>query len=186
MIVLGLANDLSCAQNNTYLDAMSNGMAYLMGNNPMGISYVTGYGENAVQNPHHRFWAFQNDESYPVPPPGVMSGGPNSTHASTGDPVSLAKVAADCPAETCFIDDIGSWSTNEITINWNSPFAWVVAYMDENLQQGLADDQACQADEDQDEDDDQDEDQDEDDKKGGAGIPLFLVAALIFMRKRQS
>lgn len=29
------------------------------------------------------------------------------------------------------MDNIESWSTNEITINWNAPLAWVSAYLDE-------------------------------------------------------
>ena len=108
-----------------------------------------------------------------------MSGGPNSTHATTGDPVSLAKVAADCPAETCYIDNIGSWSTNEITINWNSPFAWVTAYLDENSRLGLANEQSCQRNEDEDDDDGKGK------KKGGAGFPIFLALALLFLPRRR-
>ena len=30
------------------------------------------------------------------------------------------------------MDNIESWSTNEITINWNAPFAWMTSYMDDN------------------------------------------------------
>jgi hypothetical protein len=30
----------------------------------------------------------------------------------------------------CYIDDIDSYSTNEVTINWNAPLAWVVTYLD--------------------------------------------------------
>ena len=137
MMVLALANDLRCEQSTKYVDAISNGLSYLFGHNPLGISYITGYGENAVTQPHHRFWANALDERYPTPPPGVMSGGPNSAHARTGDPVSIAKLDENCPPETCFVDDIGSWSTNEITINWNSPFAWITAYMDEYGDYGL-------------------------------------------------
>lgn len=143
MMVLALANDLTCEQSTKYVDAISNGLSYLFGHNPLGVSYVTGYGEVAVEQPHHRFWANAKDERYPTPPPGVMSGGPNSSHASTGDPVSAAKVDENCPPETCFIDDIGSWSTNEITINWNSPFAWIVAYMDEYSDYGLTPEFVC-------------------------------------------
>ena len=37
----------------------------------------------------------------------------------------------DCAAEKCFADNIESWATNEITINWNAPLAWVLFYLDE-------------------------------------------------------
>ena len=33
--------------------------------------------------------------------------------------------------EKCFADNIESWATNEICINWNAPFAWVLAFLDE-------------------------------------------------------
>jgi endoglucanase len=169
MIVLGVANDVACEQNPKYLNAMSNGLAYLMGNNPLGTSYVTGYGELAVEQPHHRFWANAENADYPTPPPGVMSGGPNSGHATTGDPVSIAKLDENCPAETCFVDHIGSWSTNEITINWNSPFAWAMAYMDEQSDYGLASESSCEA----------------RPMTGGAGVPIFLGLALLLLRKRK-
>lgn len=51
--------------------------SYLFGNNPLGKSYVTGYGSNPVRNPHHRFWAKHADIAYPSAPPGMLVGGPN-------------------------------------------------------------------------------------------------------------
>ena len=38
-----------------------------------------------------------------------------------------------CPPMKCFVDHIESWSTNEVAINWNAPFAWVVAYIDDQI-----------------------------------------------------
>jgi endoglucanase len=29
------------------------------------------------------------------------------------------------------MDHIESWSTNEITVNWNAPLAWITAFLDE-------------------------------------------------------
>ena len=189
MMVLGVANDITCAQDTRYVDAMANGFAYLLGNNPLGKSYVTGYGENPLEQPHHRFWANAENADYPTPPPGVLSGGPNSSHATTGDPVSIARVAADCPAETCYVDNIGSWSTNEITINWNSPFAWVAAYLDEYSDFGLASESLCQVN-DEDDQDENENDEDEDDnhqkRRGGAGIPLLIGLVLVATRLRRN
>jgi endoglucanase len=31
----------------------------------------------------------------------------------------------------CFMDNGEAWSTNEVTINWNAPLAWVAAFLDE-------------------------------------------------------
>ena len=38
---------------------------------------------------------------------------------------------SDCPAtpQFCYIDDIESWSTNEITINWNATLSWVASFV---------------------------------------------------------
>jgi endoglucanase len=36
-----------------------------------------------------------------------------------------------CAPQQCYVDDIESWSTNEIAINWNAPLAWVAAFLDD-------------------------------------------------------
>jgi endoglucanase len=79
-------------------------------------------------NPHHRFWAHQVNDKFPVAPPGAVSGGPNS---DLQDPYVQAAGIKGCPALRCFVDNIEAWSVNEITINWNAPLAWVAAYLDE-------------------------------------------------------
>jgi len=127
MLILGLAHDFTA--DDTYFNAVSEGMDYLMGRNPMDKSYVAGYGERPLENPHHRFWANQLDDTLPPPYPGTVSGGPNS---GLEDPYAQVVFPDGCPAQKCFVDHIESWSTNEITINWNAPFAWVTAFLDEN------------------------------------------------------
>jgi len=124
--VTGLAYDFS--KDPKYIDAVSTGMGYILGRNAMDTSYVTGYGDRPVKNPHHRFWAKQADQRFPSPPPGVLSGGPNS---GIQDPCAKAAGLEGCKPMKCFIDHIDSWSTNEITINWNAPLAWVAAFLDE-------------------------------------------------------
>jgi endoglucanase len=126
LIVLALAHDFTGEQR--YLDAVVSGMNYLLGNNPLGQSYVTGYGERPLENPHHRFWAHQANAKYPSPPSGVVSGGPNS---NVDDPYSKSAGLKGCPAAKCFVDHIEAYSVNEVTINWNAPLAWVAAYLDE-------------------------------------------------------
>jgi endoglucanase len=102
-------------------------MNYLLGRNAMNKSYVSGYGENPLLNPHHRFWAKQANSSWPAPPPGALSGGPNS---GLDDPYAAANLAG-CKPQKCYVDHIDSYATNEITINWNAPLAWLAAYLDE-------------------------------------------------------
>jgi endoglucanase len=126
LIVLALAADFTKQQK--YLDGVATGMDYLLGRNPLGQSYVTGYGEKPLENPHHRFWAHQANAKYPKAPPGVLSGGPNST---IDDPYSKAAGLKGCAPQKCFVDHIEAYSVNEITINWNAPLAWVAAWLDE-------------------------------------------------------
>ncbi|KUL35501.1 endoglucanase [Streptomyces regalis] len=125
MVVLATAHDIT--GDTKYRDAVTSGMDYILGRNPMGLSYVTGYGERYAHNQHHRFWAKQKDPRLPQPAPGAVAGGPNS---SIDDPVAQTKLKGSAPAKS-YMDDIESWSTNEITINWNAPLAWVASYLDD-------------------------------------------------------
>jgi endoglucanase len=126
LIVLALAYDFTKQQK--YLDGVATGMGYLLGQNPLGQSYVSGYGDKPLENPHHRFWAQQANAAYPSVPPGVLSGGPNS---NIDDPYAKAAGLKGCAPEKCFVDHIEAYSVNEITINWNAPLAWVSAWLDE-------------------------------------------------------
>jgi endoglucanase len=126
LIVVALAYDFSKQQK--YLDGVATGIDYLFGRNPLAQSYVSGYGEKALQNPHHRFWAHQANAKYPSAPAGALSGGPNS---SIDDPYAKAAGLKGCAPEKCFVDHIEAYSVNEITINWNAPLAWVTAWLDE-------------------------------------------------------
>lgn len=126
-IVMAYAYDFT--KNVKYINGAAEAMDYLLGRNPMVQSYVTGYGENPLENPHHRFWAYQADNTFPKAPGGCLSGGPNSGLQDPWVKGSGWKPGSR-PAEKCFMDNIESWSTNEITINWNAPLAWMSAYMD--------------------------------------------------------
>ncbi len=127
-MVLALAYDFT--KKPQYRDGVAAAMDYLLGTNPLGQSYVTGYGEKPLKNPHHRFWAKQARGDFPEAPPGVLSGGPNS---ELQDPYVQAAglKKKGCAPQQCFLDNIEAWSVNEVTINWNSPFAWVASFLDE-------------------------------------------------------
>jgi endoglucanase len=126
LVILALAYDFTTQPK--YLASAIEGMDYLLGKNPMVQSYITGYGSNPLKNPHHRFWAHQVDAKFPVAPSGIVSGGPNS---GLEDPYGQAAGLSGCPPQKCFVDHIEAWALNEITINWNSPLAWMAAYLDE-------------------------------------------------------
>ena len=110
-----------------YLDGAISGLDYILGRNPMDYSYVTGYGTHSVTYPHHRYWAKQIDDAFPLAPSGVMSGGPNSGMQDPWVQGSGWK-KGEIPPAKCYLDNIEAWSVNECTINWNTSLAWLTAF----------------------------------------------------------
>ncbi len=126
-VVLATAYDLT--GDAKYLDAVRESMDYLLGRNSLNRSYITGYGAVFSQNQHSRWYAAQLDSSLPHPPAGSIAGGPNMV-VSSWDPTFAALYPnGDCAPQRCYVDDIQSWSTNEITINWNSALGWVTTFL---------------------------------------------------------
>ena len=128
LIAMSYAYDIS--GNKKYLNGVVTGMDYLLGNNPLSFSFVTGYGTYKEKNPHHRYWSHELDKTLPLAPDGVLSGGPN---AGLQDPyvraLGFVPGKDDNPSQRCFVDSIEAWSTNEVTINWNAPLAWIVEFL---------------------------------------------------------
>jgi endoglucanase len=124
-LVLATVADLTGDER--YAAGVTDAMDYVLGRNPLDQSFVTGWGARPMKNPHHRFWAHMLDPAYPSPPPGVLSGGVNSTFMS--DPVA-ARLKGHCAPMTCWADDTRAFSVNEVAINWNAPLVWVATWLD--------------------------------------------------------
>ncbi|WP_166659589.1 glycoside hydrolase family 9 protein [Glycomyces sp. NRRL B-16210] len=124
LVVVGAAFDLT--GDTSYRDGVFSGLDYILGRNALGNSYVTGYGSHYSKNQHSRWYANQLDPSLPNPPAGTLSGGPNSDTFSW-DPVAQRWLTG-CAPQACYIDDIGSWATNELTINWNASLSQVASF----------------------------------------------------------
>ena len=90
---------------------------YLLGANPKGYCYVSGYGTVYPKHPHHRPSAALHTAM-----PGMLAGGPNS---NLQDPSSSAVLRNTAPAK-CYIDNRTSYSTNEVAIYWNSPLIYLL------------------------------------------------------------
>ena len=97
-----------------YLTAAAEQLHYLLGRNPMGISYLSGCGTYSMAHPHHRPSGFLGKAM-----PGMLSGGPCSWLCDAAAKSVLTKETA--PAKA-YVDMLGSYSTNEVTIYWNSAF----------------------------------------------------------------
>jgi endoglucanase len=97
---------------------------YLLGVNAMDQSYVSGFGSKPMLHPHHRP---SGSDGIDAPVPGLVSGGPNKNRQ---DPTAEAQLPEDVAPMKAYVDDQGSWSTNEIAIYWNGPAIFVAGYLD--------------------------------------------------------
>lgn len=110
-----------------YLDAANKQLDYLLGVNPLGTSFVSGYGTVSPQKPHHR-----PSMCVKKAMKGMLAGGVNE-HLED----SAAKAyCREQPAAKCFIDNAESYSTNEITIYWNSPLTYLLTNTDPSVYGG--------------------------------------------------
>lgn len=101
----------------------ANHLHYLLGANALGISYITGVGDFRCTNPHLRpAFADRIEECIP----GMVAGGPNRYRS---DPFARNVIPENTPPMKCYVDDVAGYSLNEITIYWNSPTVFVLAYM---------------------------------------------------------
>ncbi|TDB71352.1 glycoside hydrolase family 9 protein [Micromonospora sp. KC723] len=138
-VVLATAFDLT--RNATYRDGAVQAADYLFGRNALNMSYVTGWGEQHARNQHSRIFGHQLDPSMPRPPAGSLAGGPN---ADLQDPF-VAQLLKGCKPMFCYVDDINSYSTNEVAINWNSALAWLASFLADQGDAGAVPAQTCTA-----------------------------------------
>jgi len=110
-----LINAYLFTQNKDYLNAAAGNLDYILGRNATGYSFVTGIGTKSPMNPHHRI-SFADGVMDPIP--GMLVGGPNS-----GKQDGLKYGAVE--PELSYLDDVASYASNEIAINWNAPLVYV-------------------------------------------------------------
>jgi len=123
LVVLGTAYDL--AGDRRFQRGVIEGVGFLLGRNALNLSFITGYGDVFAQNQHSRLFAAQLNVESPHPPIGSIAGGPNT---GLQDP-TVRELLTGCIGQNCYVDDINSYSTNEVAINWNAPLAWVASFL---------------------------------------------------------
>jgi endoglucanase len=104
-----------------FLDAAQSQFDYILGRNPLGVSFVTGYGVRTPMHIHHRP---SEADGIDEPVPGLLSGGPNPGRQDARD--CKVPYASSVPA-LAWLDDNCSYASNEIAINWNAPLVYVSA-----------------------------------------------------------
>ena len=117
-VYLLIANALE--PDKSFVDAARDNLHYLLGRNSFSLSWVTQVGEHPFEHPHHRP---SGSGKQTGPWPGLLSGGPN---ARRQDAV-LAALPKDLPPAKVYADQMASYASNEIAINWQASLVFLLA-----------------------------------------------------------
>ena len=107
-----------------YINTAYEQLGYILGKNPMGMCFVTGFGSSSVKRPHHRP-SESDDVEEPVP--GLLVCGPNN---QMQDDFTQWNIPSEEPPAKCYYDIMYSFTTNEATIYCNSAAIFVAGYFD--------------------------------------------------------
>ncbi|SMQ95943.1 cellulase [Xanthomonas fragariae] len=108
-------------QQRQYLDAAQSHLDYILGRNPLGLSFVTGMGRRTPKHIHHRP---SEADGIDAPVPGWLAGGPQPGQQDAKD--CNVAYPSKLPALS-YLDNTCSYATNEVAINWNAPLVYVSA-----------------------------------------------------------
>jgi endoglucanase len=109
--------------NRSYLSAAAANLDYLLGRNPLGTSFVTGWGVKSSGNVHHRPSEADGIEGSV---PGFLAGGPHSGQQDAKNCADQgAHYRSSLPALS-YLDHICSYASNEVAINWNAPLVYLI------------------------------------------------------------
>lgn len=111
-----------------YYTAALKALDYMLGKNPLDMSFVTGYGTKSPKMPHHRPSTSDNVQD---PIPGMLVGGPQPGGEDVGSAADWK--CADYRtgfAATSYTDQRCSYATNEVAINWNAPLAYLAGALE--------------------------------------------------------
>jgi endoglucanase len=101
---------------------------YLLGRNGTGFSLISGFGDVTPVKPHHRI---SDADGISAPIPGMLAGGPQPGQQDNCSYPSNTSAKS-------YSDTWCSYSTNEVTINWNAPLAYVTNALKFYQNQGIA------------------------------------------------
>jgi endoglucanase len=103
-----------------YLQYALSNLDYLLGRNATGYSFLTGYGDKTPMHIHHRP---SEADGIAEPVPGLLAGGPNpGMQDRCSYPSSIPDEA--------YVDDVCSYASNEIAINWNAPLVYLAGALE--------------------------------------------------------
>jgi endoglucanase len=108
-----------------YLNAAQSALDYVLGRNALAMSFVTGSGAVSPMHPHHRP---SEADGIVAPVPGWLVGGPNPGQQDRKDCPGVSYRSA-VPALS-YLDNVCSYASNEVAINWNAPLVYVAAALE--------------------------------------------------------
>ncbi|MFO7680034.1 MAG: glycoside hydrolase family 9 protein [Chloroflexota bacterium] len=114
-MVLVIGSELLGERDETAVIMAQQALDYLLGNNPLRFSYISGYGADSLSQPFSTQWSLDGMEAVP---PGILAGGPNAYD----NPLLYSNFAG-----KRYVDSAGAWTTNEHTIYWNSALVFTAA-----------------------------------------------------------
>ncbi len=111
-----------------YYKAAVKVLDYLLGKNPLDMSFVTGFGTKSPKLPHHRPSTSDGIED---PIPGMLVGGPQPGGEDVGSAAEWkCSDYRTGHAATAYTDQRCSYATNEVAINWNAPLAYLAGALE--------------------------------------------------------
>jgi endoglucanase len=114
---------------NSYKETALDQMGYVLGENSLGLSFVTGHGGHAIQHPYH--W---DQAALGKTMPGWVAGGANN--GTTGaDPLLVSVIQRGIPPAKCFVDacgGTGSWASGEGETSENAALVFCSGYLSGN------------------------------------------------------
>ena len=123
---IALTYAYTLTKDHKYLSAAIADADYLLGRNATGYCFVTGFGTKQVMHPHQRL---SEADGIDAPLPGFLAGGPNPGQQ---DIANVTTYPSKAPDES-YTDDMNSYASNEIAINWNAYLVGLMMTIDAEL-----------------------------------------------------
>jgi endoglucanase len=96
---------------------------YILGCNSLNLSFVSGYGTNAVKDPHQSINSY---DTLNLAPPGFIPGGPNQNKE---DPFLTRLIQTkNPPPAKCYVDFHWAYACNEVCLPYNSGLIFLAGY----------------------------------------------------------
>lgn len=123
---IALTYAYTLTKDHKYLSAAIADADYLLGRNATGYCFVTGFGTKQVMHPHQRL---SEADGIEAPLPGFLAGGPNPGQQDIATVTTYTSKAAD----ESYTDDMNSYASNEIAINWNAYLVGLMMTIDAEM-----------------------------------------------------